>query len=75
MVGGTDLVAEEDRGAAHALLDDPAALGNTRDQLQHVVPLPVGAGVIQLSFQKPVVGFQLDSGALLCTIAVMIFVC
>lgn len=52
MVSGTDLVAQQDRGAAHALLDDPAALRYARNQLQHVVPLAVGAGIVQIAFQE-----------------------
>lgn len=54
MVGGADLVAQEDRGAAHSLLDDPAALGHAGNELQHVVPLAVGGGVMHITFHKPV---------------------
>lgn len=56
MVGGTDLVAQQNRGAAHALLDDPAALRHAGDQLQHVVPLAVGAGIVQITFQESATG-------------------
>lgn len=60
MVSGANFIAKEDRRAAHALLDDPAALRHAGDQLQHVVPLAVGACILQIAFQKPAI--SLDSG-------------
>lgn len=53
VIGGADFVAEEDWGAAHTLLDDPAALRHAGDQLQHVVPPAVGCWIVQITLQKP----------------------
>lgn len=53
MIGGADFVAKEDWGAAHTLLDDPAALRHAGDQLQHVVAPAVGHGIVQITLQKP----------------------
>ncbi len=53
VVGGVDFVAKKDWRAADSLFDDPAALGHTGNQLQHIVPLTVGCWVCWVTFHKP----------------------
>ncbi len=61
VVGGVDFVAKKDWRAADSLFDDPAALGHTGNQLQHVVPLAVGCWVCCVTFHKPEAVKQLFS--------------
>ena len=53
VVGGVNFVAKKDWRAADSLFDDPAALGHTGNQLQHIVPLAVGCWVRWITFHKP----------------------
>ena len=55
VVGGADLVAQQHRSAANCLLDDPAALRHTGDELQHIVPLGICCWVLHITLNEPAI--------------------
>lgn len=64
VVGSGNLGSQKHRRAANSLLDDPAAVGHARNELQHGVPLLIGCWVIKTSFHKSAQPSQVAGGHL-----------